>query len=248
MNDSIKVLIADDELEARNALHTVLKEFDNVQVVGITGNPGEILTMVTSNLPDIVFLDIEMPGKSGLEVADEIRKSGMNTTIVFVTAYNKFAIEAFKVAAFDYLLKPVAHEMISELLKRFTATPHHALDQKLETLFNHFKNGQKIRINIREGFHLVAGNDIFYIKADTSYCTFYYCNQNTETISLHLGAIEEALPRNQFFRISRSQIINLDYLESVNRRTKTCTISRYTYSETLKVSADRIKLLDLRMR
>lgn len=249
MNDHIKVLIADDEEAARNALQSVLATFTNVQIVGNTGNPAEILPMVKTNNPGILFLDIEMPGKNGLEVADEIRTSGMNTTIVFVTAYNKFAIDAFKVSAFDYLLKPADHETIAQLLERYkTNQQGYNLEQKLDQLFDFMKNEKKIRINTRHGFHLITADEILYIESDGSYCVFHFINNKNETISINMGALEEALPVNKFFRISRSIIINLDFLDSVDRKTKTCILSRNPFSQTFKISGDRMKMLDLRVR
>lgn len=249
MNDHIKVLIADDEEAARNALRSVLATFTNVHIVGNTGNPAEILPMVKNNNPGILFLDIEMPGKNGLEVADEIRKSGLNTTIVFVTAYNKFAIDAFKVSAFDYLLKPADHETIAQLLERYKINQQgYNLEKRLDQLFDFMKNEKKIRINTRNGFYMLKTDDLLFIESEGSYCVFHNANNKTDTVSINMGNLEVALPENKFFRISRSIIINLDFLDSVDRKTKTCIISRLDINKTFSITGDRLKMLDLRMR
>lgn len=249
MNDSHKVLIVDDEADARIAVREILAEFNQVQIIGDTGNLSDALKLIETLKPDFVFLDIEMPVKSGLEFAREIVDLKLNTEIVFVTAHNKFAIEAFKVSAFDYLLKPVSEVMISDVLRRYTAErPQNNTASKLDSLFTYINSFGKIRLNTRSGFLLVNPADVMYFEAESSYTRLVYEPDKDEMICLNIGAIEEVLPTKTFFRISRSQIINLDYLESVSRKTNTCTISRNNVSVTLKISADRIKLLDLRMR
>jgi len=249
MNDLLKVLIVDDEADARKALRVILAEFNQVQIIGDTENLTEALKLIGTQTPDIVFLDIEMPEKSGLEFAREISDLKINTDIVFVTAHNKFAIDAFKVSAFDYLLKPVNEEMINELLQRLSAErPKNNITSKLDSLFSYINNFGKIRLNTRNGFLLINPADILCLEAESSYTRLVYETNKDETVSVNLGLIEEVLPSKTFFRISRSHIINLDYLESVSRKTKTCIISHNGFSKTLKISGDRLKLLDLRMR
>jgi len=236
MNDLLKVLIVDDEADARKALRVILAEFNQVQIIGDTENLTEALKLIGTQTPDIVFLDIEMPEKSGLEFAREISDLKINTDIVFVTAHNK-------------LIKPVNEEMINELLQRLSAErPKNNITSKLDSLFSYINNFGKIRLNTRNGFLLINPADILCLEAESSYTRLVYETNKDETVCLNLGVIEEVLPSKTFFRISRSHIINLDYLESVSRKTKTCTISRDSFSKTLKISGDRLKLLDLRMR
>jgi DNA-binding LytR/AlgR family response regulator len=249
MSDFLKVVIVDDEADARNALRVILAELNQVQIIGDTGNLAEALKLIGTQKPDIVFLDIEMPVKSGLEFAREVVDLKLNTDIVFVTAHNKFAIDAFKVSAFDYLLKPVNAEMISEVLRRYSAEgPQINTASKLDSLFSYINNFGKIRLNTRNGFLLVNPAEILYLEAESSYTRLVYETDKAEIVCLNLGLIEEALPSKTFFRISRSHIINLDYLESVSRKTNTVTITSNSFSKTLKISAHRLKLLDWRMR
>jgi DNA-binding LytR/AlgR family response regulator len=249
MNNLLKVLIIDDEADARNALQEILAVFNQIQIIGDTENLTEALKLIVTQKPDIVFLDIEMPVKSGLEFARDIADLKLNTEIVFVTAHNKFAIEAFKVSAFDYLLKPVSEVMINDLLQRYSNDrPQNNTALKLESLFSYINNVGKIRLNTRNGFLLVNPADVLYLEAESSYTRLVYEADKEEIVCLNIGAIEETLPSKTFFRISRSHLINLDYLESVSRKTNTCTISRNSFSKTLKISGDRLKLLDLRMR
>lgn len=249
MNNLLKVLIVDDEADARNALRIIMAEFNQIRLIGDTGNLTDALKLIETQKPDIVFLDIEMPVKSGLEFAHDIVDLKLNTEIVFVTAHYKFAIDAFKVSAFDYLLKPANKEMIHEVLQRYRIDrPQDNTASKLDSLFSYINNFGRIRLNTRNGFLLVNPTDILYLEAESSYSRLVYETDKAETVCVNLGLIEEALPSKTFFRISRSHIINLDYLESVSRKTNTVTISSNSFSKTLKISGDRIKLLDLKMR
>jgi len=249
MNDLLKVLIVDDEADARKALRVILGELNQVQIIDDTGNLADALKLIESQKPDIVFLDIEMPVKSGLEFARDIADLKLNTEIVFVTAHNKFAIDAFKVSAFDYLLKPVNEETISEVLQRYCVDrPQNNTASKLDSLFSYINNFGKIRLNTRNGFTFVKPADILYLEAESSYTRLVYEPDKDEIVCLNIGAIEDILPSKTFFRISRSHLINLDYLESVSRKTNMCVISRNSFSKTLKISGDRLKLLDLKMR
>ena len=119
---------------------------------------------------------------------------------------------------------------------------------KFDSLFSYINNFGKIRLNTRNGFLLINPADILYLEAESSYTRMVYETDKDETVSVNLGIIEEALPSKTFFRISRCHIINLDYLESVSRKTNTVTITSNSFSKTLKISAYRLKLLDLRMR
>jgi DNA-binding LytR/AlgR family response regulator len=205
--------------------------------------------MIETEKPDIAFLDIGMPEKNGLEFAREIAGLQINTDVVFVTAHNEFAIDAFKVSAFDYLLKPVNKEMIGDVLLRYHATKStRNMVAKFDSLFSYINNFGKIRLNTRNGFLLINPADILYLESESSYTRLIYGTDKDETVSVNLGLIEEALPSKAFFRISRSHIINLDYLESVSRKTNTVTITSNSFSKTLKISAYRLKLLDWRMR
>jgi DNA-binding LytR/AlgR family response regulator len=249
MNDLLKVVIIDDEADARMAMQIILADFSQVRLIGETGNLAEALSMIETEKPDIAFLDIGMPEKNGLEFAREIAGLQINTDVVFVTAHNEFAIDAFKVSAFDYLLKPVNKEMIGDVLLRYNAAKTtRNMVAKFDSLFSYINNFGKMRLNTRNGFLLINPADILYLESESSYSRLIYGTDKDETVCLNLGLIEEVLPSKTFFRISRSHIINLDYLESVSRKTNTVTITSNSFSKTLKISAHRLKLLDWRMR
>jgi two-component system, LytTR family, response regulator len=250
MNKSlINVLIVDDENEARKALRFNLKQFDHIKLIHDTGDLDEAIRLITNEKPDLIFLDIEMPKKSGLEFARDIVELQAGAAVVFVTAHDQFAIEAFKVSAFDYLLKPVSHESLSNLLMRYHCGKSNGnTATKLESLFSWLNNHGKIRLNTRDGFKMINPGQIIYLESEASYTRLCYLQGKEEIVSLNLGAIEQALPAAGFFRISRHHIINLDYLDSVNRKSRSCILSAIDYTITLKISGNRLKYLDLKMR
>jgi len=117
--DTIKVVIIDDELRALNRIKILLNHFDNIVVTGQFTEPTLGFEFITSNFPDLVFLDIEMPNISGLEIAREIKKSSRQTKLVFVTSHEHYAIKAIKMEVFDYLLKPVSIDELDITVNRF---------------------------------------------------------------------------------------------------------------------------------
>ena len=117
----IKTVLVDDEERALNRMQILLKNFPEVEILKLIYDTDQAIEFIVENEPDIVFLDIEMPGKTGLEIADEINMNILHTKIVFVSSYNHYAIKAIKNHAFDYLLKPVDIDDLKSTIERFKA-------------------------------------------------------------------------------------------------------------------------------
>jgi DNA-binding LytR/AlgR family response regulator len=120
MPENINIIIVDDESEARELLITLLGDYPNIIITAQSGSVDEALTLITANPPDIVFLDIHMPKKNGFDLASALRLLNINSHIIFVTAYDQYAIQAFKHAAFDYLLKPINEDELRDTILRFS--------------------------------------------------------------------------------------------------------------------------------
>ncbi len=118
---AIKTMIIDNELRAINRMKLLLTHFSEISIVGEIDNAVEAEIQILKGQPDLVFMDIEMPGKSGLELAEEINKYNLETKIIFVSAYDHYAIKAIKQYAFDYLLKPVSIDDLKETIERYKA-------------------------------------------------------------------------------------------------------------------------------
>jgi DNA-binding NarL/FixJ family response regulator len=150
----IKVIIVDDELRAINRMKILLTHFDDIKVIGQYISPFDSLDVILNSQFDIVFLDIEMPGKSGLEIATEIKRNSINTKVVFVSSHAHYAIKAIKEEAFDYILKPVSIDELKKTLDRYRAKLKSNLTiRELEVIrlvakgFNSKQIGEKLHIS-----------------------------------------------------------------------------------------------------
>jgi len=216
----LNILIVDDEPDARQMLAELLSSYPEIEKLEKASNATEALQSARKQPPDLIFLDIEMPGKSGIELAREIRDLNIDTTIIFITAYNQHAIEAFKVAAFDYILKPIDPDELDRTIKRFEKERRkHDLSEKLDRLSKCLAP-DKIRFNTRGGFIVVDPNSIVYCEADGNYTHIYLNSGKKEHISLQIGKIKEQLNNPQFVRINRSVVINMDYISSFDRKAR----------------------------
>lgn len=241
----IRVLIVDDEEEARNLLERLLLRFQDVCVVGKATSADEAVEMMINTSPELVFIDIQMPEKNGLQLVDYFIKLKLNTKIVFVTAHAEFAISAMKLSAFDYLLKPVLMEQLTETIIRYKA-------DRLQFLNDHINQNSmrgavrncRIKFNTRTGYILVSPEDVMFCEADVNYTHIYMSKDNKETITVNLGRVEEIFAPYSFFRISRSILINRQYLSKADRRTKQCLLVKNGERIFLEIPPNHIRELE----
>lgn len=208
----MRVAVVDDEELARNVLREYLAAYDNIEIVGECANGFEAVKAVTDLKPDLLLLDIQMPRLDGFEVLELI---GSEVGVIFVTAYDKYALRAFEVHAVDYLLKPFSPERLHEALGRARiriaakeTLPVRALVSSARPAGSHLE-----RVLIRDGsnVHVIPISKLDYVEAQDDYACFrsegkQYLKQQT------LGEIETALDPAQFVRIHRSYILNIDRL------------------------------------
>ena len=219
-----KALIVDDETEAREVLSLLLSDFDEIKIVGEAKNGEEALEKTLLLKPDIIFLDIEMPVKSGFDFIQEVNKYELDFSIIFVTAFNKYAIEAFKYAAFDYLLKPVERIELAKTIQRYKSNrKDQILSEKTKLLFEKI-NYKQIKLKTINGFVLINPDDIAYCIADGNYANVFTKNGDKVFVSCYLGDVLNKLNKDNFFRISRSVFINLSLLHRVNKKNRKCQI------------------------
>lgn len=194
--------------------------------------------------PDVVFLDIEMPQQNGFTLFKYF--NDINFNVVFVTAYNNFAIKAFRVSAVDYLLKPIDIERLLEAEKKIVK--HQRFNQNFEVLQQNLKTAElkTIAIPYKNDFAIVKINDIMCIQASRVYSNLIVYNtekkiEKVYTYSKTLGYFEETLPNNQFVRVHRSWIINFNYIKFYSKKENTITLENKqqipvskTYKEALE--------------
>jgi DNA-binding NarL/FixJ family response regulator len=126
----ITCIILDDEKEARDRIVILLSKFEGIKIIGIEGEPEKGIDSITSKIPDLVFIDVEMPRLTGFDVVREVRKNNVNPDFIFVTGYNQYAIKAIKKEAFDYLLKPVDIDELNETINRYKSSIYTRLKEK----------------------------------------------------------------------------------------------------------------------
>lgn len=203
----MKAIIVDDERLARNELKTLLANHKEIEVIAECANAAEAKEKIDSLKPDVVFLDINMPGKSGLELVEEISAL---PDVVFVTAYDEHAIKAFELNAFDYLLKPVQPQRLSETLKKLAEKEVVSKGENTGPL----DENELIFIKDGEKCWFVKLSDVRLFESEGNYVRVYFEN-NKPLILRSLNNLEARLNERQFFRASRKHILNLKWIASV---------------------------------
>jgi len=214
------IIIIDDEADAIEALEGIIEmNTKEYRILAKTNNSMEGLGLILKHKPDLVFLDIEMPGMNGFELLESIQE--INFEIIFATAYEHYAIKAIKSNAIDYILKPFSvHEVLNALAKVKNKI------KALETNTNKYKNllidlnapsKNRITIPTIRGFEIIELDDLIYLEADGSYTTAYFSLSEKLVISKAIKSIEPLLDKKTFFRTHRSYIVNNMYIKRFDR-------------------------------
>lgn len=213
----IRTVIIDDEPHATKSLEILLSEdCPQVQVIASFNHPAEALIFLRSNQIDLVFLDIDMPFMNGFELLN--RLAPISFDIIFVTAYDQYAIKAFKFSAFDYLLKPVDEvELINSVRKFENKSKKNTQNGNLEHLLEVFKSGQtsvkRIALPTLEGFEFIEVEKIIRCESDSNYTKIFLQNLPMMLVSRTLKEIEETLSDLPFIRVHNSHIIAKNHVK-----------------------------------
>jgi DNA-binding LytR/AlgR family response regulator len=242
---AIRALIVDDEERARDLLEKLLIRIPGILVCGKAASADDALEMVIAEQPDLVFLDVQMPGKTGFDLVDYLQKYMPCTRVIFVTAHAEFAIPAFKVSAFDYLLKPVMMDQLNDTILRFKAEKlKHQQEKNNISEAETEKKPSRLKFNTRNGYILISPDEIIYCEADVNYTMFYFGNNNREVVTVNLGRTEQILTPWSFYRISRSVLINPMYLRKADRQKKKCLLEKGTEKIWLDIPPNHIRKLE----
>jgi DNA-binding LytR/AlgR family response regulator len=245
-NHRIKTIIADDEPDAVELLKKLLKDFSEIKIIATTNSASSAYKAVLKHEPDLLFLDIQMPMGNGIELSEKLRKLSIHPAIIFVTAYDKYAISAIRQAAFDYILKPVNRDELKEVVLRFINSQQYIkLEEKLDHLYAHITYPHKLRFNTRTGFIMIDPSDIIYCKAEGNYTEIYTQTGKRELITQNLGYLEQSLSPTLFYRISRFNIVNLNFISRIDRKTKSCEIGINGTTFKLPIPKKQMKELDM---
>ncbi len=206
----MKVILIDDERLARQELKNLLAAYPEIEIVGEANNAETAIESIKQLKPDVIFLDIQMPGKNGFELLEEI--SGV-PEVVFVTAYDEYAIRAFEVNALDYLLKPVQPNRLAETVKKILNKENNEkVELKEQTL--PLNDNDQVFVKDGEKCWFVKLSDVRLFESEGNYVRIYF-DKNRPLILRSLNNLDERLNNRTFFRASRKHIINLKWVESI---------------------------------
>jgi two-component system LytT family response regulator len=216
-----RALIADDEAPARNKMVRMLQEpnFEHVEIINISTNGLDAYQYIQLLKPDVAFLDIEMPGMTGLEIAESLPPE-LRPTIVFATAYNEHAIKAFELNAIDYLLKPFSIERLAQTFERIEARKGERTDSEGGGDYVRLAEQlgmpafTKIPVPIGDKIKLIDFDEVVSIEVEDRITHIYTLNK-TYPINITLDTFEKRLPSTIFFRISRSAIVNVQAIQEI---------------------------------
>ncbi|HSV10776.1 MAG TPA: LytTR family DNA-binding domain-containing protein, partial [Hanamia sp.] len=217
----IKTIIIEDEKQSREVLQLMLENYrDIIELVDCCDTPLKGIESIQRYAPQLVFLDIEMPRMNGFQMLKKLET--INFDVVFTTAYDKYAINAIKISALDYLLKPIDKEELSAAIQKCI----HNVEQKytrdkmdilFKNLTQHNALDRTITLTSVDGIRFIKMKDIIRLEANGRYTKFYLLNKEVVLASRTLGDFEEALSSNEFFRIHEAHIINLLYIDRFHK-------------------------------
>lgn len=213
----MRTIIVDDERLARNELKRLLENFPKIEILAEASNADEALELIDEHQPDLIFLDIQMPGKNGFELLAEIQ--GKAPEVIFTTAYDEYAIKAFDYNAFDYLLKPIDQDRLGEAVKRLEEELSNNHQQKNQTQ----EPGRTDKILRQEDQVFVKdGEKCWFVKLEKvrlfesmgNYVRLHFDDQKPLVLK-SLNSLEDRLDQETYFRANRKHIINLQWIEKI---------------------------------
>lgn len=219
----IDAVIVDDEKHAVESLRLMLEKYaPSVNIVNTYNDPREAISPLKNHPPMLLFLDIEMPFLSGFDLLREVGK--LDFEIIFTTAYDDFAIRAFKVSAIDYLLKPIEREELVRAVEKFqNRLPQTDFQTRLQGFFEKYQGNtgphriKQISLPTKDGFSFVSQSDILRCESDSNYTTVYLVDGKKVVVSRTLKEIEGQLDESVFLRVHHSHVINLNYIKSYQK-------------------------------
>lgn len=221
---NIRTLIIDDERLARAEMKLILAAYPEISIIGEAENADKAEKLIKSLQPDLIFLDIQMPGKSGFALLESLIEI---PPVIFTTAFDQYAVKAFELSALDYLMKPIRQERLEKAIEKVR--------------LNLFQNNQALNrsksIFIKEGdkYHLIKTQDIFYIESIGNYARLHFDHQKV-FFKCSLQTLQKSLDDTKFFRVNRSAIINTDFITQVQHQSNGSLVVVLKNGESYSVS------------
>lgn len=217
--DSIKAIIVDDEPNARKALRGLLSEnFEEIQIVADCSDVPEAVKNINKFKPDLVFLDIDMPGYSGFELLNFFDAEQIWFKIIFVTAYSEYSLKAFESSAVDYILKPVRLEHMKRALRKINFQSSDPIQYKVLRENLSQQNDRKVVLQNSEIIYVVNQDDIIFIQAEGSYTKVFTVSHGVLMIAKKLLDFEYLELDGPFYRTHRSYLVNLNHIKKIDKK------------------------------
>ena len=218
----MKAIVVDDEQLARDELQFLLEQLDGIDVVAQAGNGVEALRVIEEYQPDLVMLDVQMPGLTGFEVARRVVQAGLESQLVFVTAYDQYAIDAFEVNAVDYLLKPVEPERLATAVervrKRLAAEKNRKeadLEPLLQMLADRQTRREQLAIKVEERFLLVQTDEVVHASVEGDQIRVVTNSLSGTSNYRTLDELQTRLDPGVFWRVHRSHLVNINKIKEI---------------------------------
>ena len=205
---TFKTVIIDDERLAREEVKRSLKKYPEFVIIGEANNVDSAIILIEKEEPDIIFLDIHMPEKSGFDLLEELTTV---PEVVFTTAYDQYAVKAFELNALDYLVKPLREERFAKTIEKVKQE----LIEKTEVISEVLPMHRKVFIKDGEKCYFVPLSEIYFIESLDNYARLYF-GDHKAMIKSSLNLLENKLDTTVFFRANRSQIINIQYIKEIH--------------------------------
>ncbi len=222
MSEKLRTIVVDDEPDARGFITSIAAEYcPAVDIVGTAGDIREGVEKIGSLKPDLVFLDVEMPHGTGFDLLTEFPEKDFD--VIFITAFNHYAIQAIRFSAVDYILKPInINEFIAAVDKvvRKRAVSHDRGNDNVKALLENLRSGMPSRLAIptSDGMEYINPKEIIRLEAERSYSWFFMTGNRKILVSRHLKEFQELLDDRYFFRPHNSYLINLKFVKKFIRR------------------------------
>lgn len=216
----IKTIIVDDEPRGANSLQKMLAYTESrIEVVAVCNSSVEAVPTIQALKPELVFLDIQMPHLTGFEMLEEL--GCVDFEVIFTTAHDQYALQAFKYSAVDYLLKPIDMEelenAVQKVLNRYAQKNHAPLEKLFQSMYAQQPHIRKISLPTSNGLQFVEIEDIIRLEASSNYTTIYFQHQKPLLVSRTLKEFEDQLASKGFFRIHNSHLINIKHIKSYTK-------------------------------
>ncbi|MFT3679076.1 MAG: LytTR family DNA-binding domain-containing protein [Ferruginibacter sp.] len=214
--EQLKAILIDDEVSSLQNLQQKLTEFcPDIKVIASTQKPEDAITLIQQQKPDVIFLDIEMPRMNGFRMLDKLENPDFE--IIFTTAYNHYAIDAIRISAFDYLVKPIAIADLQQAVQRLLSIRQKQTKEKIEILKTSLQDKKsqedKIAIPTSDGIEFIPIKNIVHIESSSNYSKVFFTDNKHLLVTKLLKDFEDMLLPYHFYRIHHSHLINLSHIK-----------------------------------